>query len=256
MRSSIDQSPQHYARIGGLIYLAIILLGLYGELFVRGALIVDGDPAATVGRIAAAPFLWRSGIVADLMMQVLDVPLIVILYLLLRPVSASLALTSTLLNLVQTAVLALNKLSLLLPLFLLQDAGYLRAFQLEQLQVLSYLAIKLHGHGFALGLLFFGFTCLIQGYLMFKSGYFPKWVGLMMQIAGLSYLVNTLTLILAPDLAGALFPAVLMPAFIGELSVCLWLILKGVKLPQWEQRLGRAHNANLQAAGIRGSSRP
>ena len=246
MPAMTGSSAQRHARIGGLIYLAIILLGLYGEVVVRGTLVIAGDPAATAGRIAAAPWLWRSGIAADLMMQVLDVPLIVILYRLLRPVSESLALTSTLLNLVQTAVLALNKLGLLLPLFLLQDAAYLRAFQPEQLQVLAYLAIRLHGHGFALGLLFFGFTCLIQGYLMFVSGYFPKWVGLMMQMAGVSYLVNTLTLILAPAWADALFPAVLMPAFIGELSVGLWLIVKGVNLPQWEQRLGRAHRASAE----------
>jgi hypothetical protein len=234
---TVERAPQRYARFGGVLYLAIILLGLFGELGVRGALVVSGDATATAQAIASAPFLWVAGIAGDLLMHVLDVPVIVILYLLLRPVSRSLALLATFINLVQTAVLAANKLNLLVPIFLLGDAGYLRAFSPEQLQALSYLAIKAHGHGFGIGLIFFGFACLVRGWLIVRSGYLPRFLGVLLLLAGLSYLINSFALLLAPALADAMFPIILLPAFVGELSLCLWLIVKGVNLERWQQRV-------------------
>lgn len=235
--SSIERSPQRSARLAGVLYLAIILLGLFGEAGVRGALVVSGDAAATARGIASAPLLWSTGIAGDLLMHVLDVPVIVILYLLLRPVSRSLALLATCLNLVQTAVLAANKLNLLVPVFLLGDAGYLQAFTPQQLQALSYLAIKAHGYGFGIGLIFFGVACLVRGWLIVRSGYLPVFLGLLLALAGLCYLVNSFAMLLAPALADALFPFILMPAFVGELALCLWLIVKGVNLPRWQQRV-------------------
>ena len=100
---------------------------------------------------------------------------------------------------------------------------------------MSYAAIRLHGHGFSVGLIFFGFVCLIQGYLIFTSGYFPKILGVLMQSAGLCYLINSVSSLLAPAFATMLFPAILMPAFIAELSLCLWLLVKGVNVPKWEE---------------------
>ncbi len=239
--STVERSPQVYARLGGLLYLAIIVFGLFGESFVRGTLVVSGDATATANAISTSQFLWRTGIVGDLLMHVCDVPVIVVLYLLLRPVSESLALLATLINLIQTAVLVANKLNLLVPLFLLEDAGYLKAFSPEQLHALSYLAIKTHGYGFGIGLIFFGFACLVRGYLIFRSGYFPKTMGLLMLAAGLSYLINSFALLLAPAFATAIFPGVLLPAFVGELSFCLWLIVKGVNIKQWQQRVPSQH---------------
>ena len=237
MSYSFGRSPQRYARVGGILYLAIIFLGLFGELVVRGTLVVSGDVAATANGISTSEFLWRAGIVGDLLMHVCDVPVIVILYLLLRPVSESLALFATFINLVQTAVLVANKLNLIVPLLLLGDAGYLKAFSLEQLHALSYLAIKAHGVGFAIGLIFFGVACLVRGYLIFKSGYFPKSLGLLLLIAGLSYLINSIALLLAPSFAAAIFPGILVPALIGELFFALWLIVKGVNMEQWKERV-------------------
>jgi hypothetical protein len=97
------------------------------------------------------------------------------------------------------------------------------------------LSLKLHDYGFGIDLVFFGFACLVYGYLLFKSGYFPKTLGVLMAIAGLSYLVNSFTLILVPPAyAGTIF-LVLLLAPIGELSLCLWLIVKGVKAPKWNE---------------------
>lgn len=238
---SVERSPQRYARIAGVLYLAIIVLGLFGELVVRGTLVVSGNAWATANNISASTLLWRAGIAGDLMMQVLDVPVLVIFYLLLRRVSKSLALFATLINLVQTAVLVMNKLTLLVPLFLLEDAAYLKTFSVEQLHTLSYLAISMHGYGFALGLLFFGFACVATGHLIYQSHFLPKTLGVLMWLAGLSYLLNSFALLLAPAVAAAIFPGVLVPAFVGELSVALWLMVKGVNMAQWE-----AHDTRIR----------
>lgn len=235
--SSVERSPKRYARIAGFIYLAIILLGLFGEVAVRGTLVVGGDAAATAANISASPLLWRAGIAGDLLMQVLDIPQIVIFYFLLRPVSESLALLAAFFNLIQTAVLALNKVTLMVPLLLLDSAASPGSLPVHDIEALSYLAIRLHDRGFAIGLLFFAFTCLILGYQIYKSGYLPKFLGVLMQLAGISYLVNTMVLILAPALMPSLFPGVFVLAFVGEASLCLWLIAKGVDVPRFEARL-------------------
>jgi uncharacterized protein DUF4386 len=229
-------SPQVYARIGGILYLMIIIAGALGEIFIRGRLIVSGDAISTANNIMASQSLWRMGIAGDLLMHVFDIPVMLILYTLLKPVNKNLALLALLFNLIQTAVLVANKLNLLMPFFLLGNAEYLKAFEANQLYALTYVFIKAHDYGFGIGLIFFGFACLLYGYLLFRSGYFPRTLGVLIVIAGLSYLMDSFTLILAPTLAGTIFP-VLVLALIGELSLCLWLILKGVDLPKWEKRI-------------------
>ena len=225
-------SPMKYARIGGVIYLIIIIAGLFGQLLVRNALVVPGDPTETANQIMNSEMLWRIGISVDLIMQICDLPLMLIFYLLLKPVNKNLALLNLLFNLIQTAVLVANKLNLLTALFLLGNATYLNTFNPDQLHTLSYIYIRLHDAGFGVGLIFFGFVCLIEGYLIFKSGYFPKAIGILMQIAGLFYLINCFTLLLAPKFLNVL---VLVPCLIGELSLCLWLIFKGVNMTQWNK---------------------
>ncbi len=223
------------ARVAGVLYLAIIVLGLFGEAVVRGTLVVPGHASATAGAIAASPGLWRAGIAGDLLMHVLDVPVIVIFYLLLRPVNQGLAVLATLLNLVQTAVLATNKLTLVLPLLLLGGGAHLAAFTPEQLHAVTRLSIQAHGYGFGIGLVFFGFACLVRGHLIARCGFLPRGLGVLLQIAGLCYLVNSAALLLAPAWAGWLFPGVLVPAFVAELALSLWLIVRGVNLPAWPQ---------------------
>jgi hypothetical protein len=231
-------SPQTYARIGGLSYLIIIVAGAMGELFIRNKIVITGDAIATTKSILASPLLWRVGIFGDLVMHVFDLVLGLVYYTLLKQVNKKLALLSLLFGLIQTAVLVANKINLMLPLFLLEDAGYLKAFNQEQLQVLSYVAIKTHDYGFGFGLIFFGFECLIDGYLIFKSEFLPRVLGIAIFIVGICYLTNTFLLIFSPKLEGLLFSTVLGPLIlIGELSVCLWLLIKGVNVKKWEERL-------------------
>lgn len=221
-----EMRPGHaMVRMAGLLYLALIVLGALGEMQVRNALVVSGDAAATAANIVASEGLWRAAIVGDLLMHVLDVPVIAVLYLLLRSINKGLALFATLINLVQTAVLAANKLNLLLPLFLLGDAAYLKAFPPEQLQSLAYLAVKLHGFGFGIGLIFFGVACVARGWLLFQSGFAPKAVCVLMALAGASYLVNSFAMLLAPAVAEMLFPFIMLPPLVGETVFALWLLL-------------------------------
>src|SRR5689334_18566606 len=193
--ASADTPPQLYARIGGVLYLIIIAAGMNGELFVRGSIVVSGDAAATARNLVASSALWRAGIAGDLVMHLCDVGLMLVFYVLLRPVSRNLALLAVLFNLIQTAVLVANKLNLLLPLFLLGDARYLDAFTPQQLQALSYVSLRTHDYGFGFGLMFFGAECLVVGYLIFRSGYFPRALGILMQVAGACYLANSFALV-------------------------------------------------------------
>lgn len=232
----IEISPKLYARIGGVAYLIIIAAGLVGEMFVRNSIIVSGNATATANNIMASPLAWRMGIAGDLVMHLGDIVLMLVLYVLLKPVNKHLALLVILFNLIQTAVLVANKLNLMMPLFLLGDAGYLKAFTPEQLQALAYVSVRAHSYGFGIGLIFFGAVCIVEGYLIYVSGFLPKAIGVMMQIAGVCYLVNSFALILAPKVAAMLFPAIMAPAFIAELSLCLWLIIKGVNVTKWKEK--------------------
>ena len=230
-------SPQIYARIGGVLYLIIIVAGGLGEMFVRNGLVVPGDAAATTQGLLASSSLWRIGIAGDLLQHMCDVGLALVLYVLLRPVNRNIALLALLFDLVAMSVFIANKLNLMLPLFLLDDAKYLGAFTPEQLQALSYVAIRAHDCGFGIGLIFFGCECIVLGWLIFHSGYLPKFLGVLMPIAGVCYMINSFALILAPKLAHALFPAILLPCFIAELSLCLWLMVKGVDVSRWNERV-------------------
>ena len=229
-------SIKKIARIGGILYLLIIVAGIFTELFVRGNLIVPGDATATANNIMASQLLWRIGIACDLLMHVCDVPLMVIFYVLLRPVNKNLALLAVLFTLVQTAVMVATKLNLFMPIFLSGNAEYLKAFNAQQLHALTFLSIKSDENGFGIGLIFFGFACIVNGYLIFRSSYLPRILVVMLQIAGVCYLINSFALILAPSFANTIFPAILIPSFIGELSLCLWLLVKGVNATKWEEK--------------------
>ena len=235
---SFTGSPNFYARIAGFSYLLIIGLGLIGQLFIRDALIVWGDAALTANNILQAETIWRLGITGDVLMHALDIPVMIILYLLLKQVHKPLALVSVAFNLAQTAVLVANKLILLLPLILMNSAGYVAAFNIEQIHAQVMLLANLHDYGFGLGLIFFGFACIGYGLLIIKSNYLPRFIGVLMMIAGASYLINSLTLLLAPSFSGVVFP-ILVLSFIGELTFALWLIFKGVDLDKWQQAVGR-----------------
>ena len=242
---TVETSPQLYARIGGVLYLIIIVVGLCGEAFVRDRLTVSGDAAATAANIISHESLWRFHIAAEIFLLICAIALLFILFVLLKPVSRDLALLAAFFNLVSIGIEAATTMYLLEALFPLGNAAYLKAFTPEQLYAMASLSLRSHGYGFGVSLLFFGCFCLIIGYLIFRSGYLPKTIGVLMQIAGVCYLTNSFALILSPAVANRLFPAILVPAFIGEASLCLWLLVKGVNVEKWRDRAcaGRASRA-------------
>lgn len=237
---TVETSPQLYARIGGALYLIIIVCGAFAEGFITNKLVVTGDAAATAQSILASPSLWQLGAASNLIVVLCAVPLLWIEYLLLKPVSKQLVLLAVFLNLVSLAIEAISKLFLLLVLPILQKTDYLKAFDLQQLHVLANMALKSHDISFNIALIFFGFTCLVNGYLIFKSSYLPKLIGILMQVAGVSYLIACFAALFAPALADLISPAILIPALIGESSYCLWLLLKGVNIQKWKETVSVA----------------
>jgi hypothetical protein len=215
--------PIRYTRIAGALYLVIIVAGIVGPLLTRDQLIVPQDADATAHNIAASPELWRLGIAVDVLMQLCDVPVMLILFLLLSPVNKNVALLTLLFNLVQTATLVANQLTLV-------TAQLLSTHQ----PALTDVAIQTYSYGEALGLVFFGFTLLSEGYLIRHSGYIPWILGLLVQAGGVSYVVSSFLLLVAPDLANIAF---LIPSFVAELCLALWLLVKGVDASKWELRV-------------------
>jgi hypothetical protein len=242
MRAIVDAefSPQPHARIGGALYLLIIAAGLFAEAIVRNRLVVPGDAAATASNITNHALMFRIGIAADLSTFLCAVALTIILYVLLKPVNRNAALLMLGFNLVQDAIGGLNALNAYRPLQLLGGAAYLNVFSRQQLEAMALLSLNAHSVGFAVALMFFGCSCVALGYLTFTSGLLPKALGVLMAIAGVCYLTNSAALILAPRLASILFPSILVPAFIGELSFALWLTVKGVDLARWREMVGRS----------------
>lgn len=232
-------SPQALARVGGALYLIIIVFGVRGEMFVRDRLIVSGDPTATAERILASESLWRSSVAAELFYLLCAVALAAILYVLLRPVSKDLALLAIFFNLVSISVEASGRLHLISALTTLRSADTLAAFEPNQVHALAYLSLQSHGRGFSISLLFFGCVCLVLGYLIFRSSYLPRLLGVLMAIAGLGYLTDSFALILSPAFHATIFPASLLPAFVAESSLCLWLLVKGVDVAKWNARASK-----------------
>lgn len=229
-------SPQLYARTCGVMYLYIIAMGIFAELFVRSGLIVSKDAAATASNIASNEMLFRLGFSGELLHIAFDVIIAVLLYALLKPIDRTLALLAAFMRFACDIILAVTSLTHFTALQLYSDANYLNAFGTDQLHALALLVLKLHGDGYAISLVFFGFACLSLGYLIFRSGFLPKTIGALMGIAGLCYLITSFSQFLSPTLAGKLFPVLFVPMFVAELAFALWLIFRGVDVAKWREK--------------------
>jgi len=238
-----EPSPCLKARIAGVLYLIIIIAAPFGEVFVRGRLVVYGDAAATATNILAHQLFYRLAGATDLIAFTCDAAVALIFYELLKPVSRGLSLFATSSRLLHVAVVAVNTLVLFVPLVLLQGTHLLMAFKPDQLQALALASLSLHGTGYNIGLVFFAFHCLLIGYLIFRSTFLPRILGALMAMAGLCYLINSFANLLSPPLQGYLYPYILLPSGVAEISLCLWLLAKGVNAQRWEQL--------ASAAGIR-----
>ncbi|CAN5718228.1 DUF4386 domain-containing protein [soil metagenome] len=237
---TFERQPNGYLRLAGAIYLLVIVFGGFSEGFVMNRLIVSGDLPATAHNITGSADLWNLSLAGNLVVPLIAVPQMLIEFLLLRPVSRNLALLFLLLNAISLAVECVSKLFLLMVVPILNRTD--GAFDPQQIQALAGLAIASHNIAFHITLIFFGAACLVSGHLIFRSGYLPRPLGLLVQAAGASYLIASFARLFAPAFADQMGPAILIPALVGETAFCLWLLLRGVNLPAWAARL------NSQAA--------
>ncbi len=228
MATRAGVSVRRLSRIGGALYVTIIVLGFTEAAFIREPIVVSGNAAATAANLTSMESLWRLSIASDYLVLICSIALVMILYRLLRPVNLLLARIAVCFNLVSLTVEAVADLLLVAALLPLGRASYLGAFTADQRVALSSLAIRQFDYGFGAALIFFGVECLILGHLIYESGYLPKPVGVLMAAAGAAYLINSFSLMLSPALATRLFPFILLPSLVGESSLALWLLFKGV----------------------------
>ena len=223
---------QKTARIAGVLYLSIAILAPLGDMLVRQSLIVPGDPATTAHNIAASQGLFRLSLVGDLVTQTIHVFLVVALFRLLKAVDKNQALLMVLLGMAGVPIAMLSGLYLVAALLLSSGAGHLAAFAPDQLQALVPLFLDLHGQGVFIAQIFWGLWLFPLGYLVFRSGYIPRILGILLVIGGLGYLIDCLIVFLIPslDVTVSLF------SFWGEVLLPLWLLIKGVNVEQWEKR--------------------
>lgn len=224
--SSDATSPIRLARIAGLCSLFVIAGGVFAALFVRGRLIVAGDPVATASAIAAHEGLWRWGIAIHLVYLFAGAAFGVILYRLFRPYHPVLALLAFVLMMCDVALEALLLSALTVPLQL-ERAAY-AAWDPAQRQALGYLAVRLFLTGWSFALLLFSGFCAVTGVMILRSRLLPRLVGALMIGAGASYFTTSLAGVVAPGFRGE---PLLVLSFLGEASLALWLVAKGVRAP-------------------------
>lgn len=244
MNTNTNSSLRYTARIAGVLYLVIIVAGLFAEMVVRTNLIVAGDAAATAENIMDSEGLFRLGFVADLAMIMADVAIALLFYVLLKPVSNTLALMAAFFRLGQAAALGINLLNMFFALQLLGGADYLGTLSADQSNALALMFLDGHAAGYRLALVFFGFSILILGYLLVKSELFPRILGYGMIMASVIYVADTAAYFMLMNYASveAVFDVLLSgPVVIAELSLCVWLLWKGIKTqPQGTRELASA----------------
>ncbi len=222
------------ARISGALYVLCIGCGFFAEMFVRAKLVVYSDAAATAHNIAAAPGLYRAGFFADVSAMTLGVLSSVLLYTLLNAVSRGLALTVLVLDVISNAVSLSGSILLFAPLILLQGDGYLSGLSAPQLSSLALLSIKLYESVYAISLGLFSGSCLLTGYLVFRSTFLPKTIGVLLALAGICYLLNAFVVLMPKGFAEYLFPWIFLPILVGEAALAFWLLIAGVNSAKWD----------------------
>jgi hypothetical protein len=228
-------SPRRLARVAGALYLVNIIGGAFAIGVVPALLVAAGDPATTAAHIQAHELLYRSGLAAHLVVTLTNVPLAVIFYELFKVVNRRLALLAASFILVATAIEAAGLLDQFTPLVVLGGEPYAGALSAAQLHALAQLSGDLSPFGYTIHTVFFGADILCLAYLVLRSTFLPRTIGILLAIDGLAYLVNSFTGLLAPEFAAHLDPWIKAPALLGEGSLCLWLLAVGINVERWKK---------------------
>ncbi len=214
------------ARVAGFLYLLTVPLGIFTLMVVPSSLIVSGDAAATARNIMGSESLISIDIVSALLGSVIAIFYLLILYKLLKPVSKDMAVLMVILGLTGNPIVMLTEFTQLGVLQLLSGADYLSVFTTAQLQALAYLFLRLHTYGINIAFIFSGLWLLPLGYLVFKSGFLPRILGVLLIIGGFGYLIDVF--------AGFLFPgsnlSIGLITGLPEIMFLLWLLVKGVSV--------------------------
>ena len=234
-----EGSPRLKARMAGACQLLEAITATFGQVIVLNKLVVSGNAAATAANILGHERLFWLGFASSLMGVVFHIVWALLIYVLLKHVNRSLSLLAAFFVLVSCAMQALTSLLYLAPLLILQGGSSLSAFTAEQLQALALMFLKLNQYAYNIDLVFFGLWCVLTGYLIFRSTFLPRILGVLLTISGLGYLTY-----LYPPLAYRLFfPYIAVAAALGEIPLELWLIVMGVNAQRWNEQASAAREA-------------
>jgi hypothetical protein len=228
-----EWSVQTYARVAGVLFLISLVAGGFGEFYVPSKLIVSADASATAQNIQASGRLFRFGFAAYLVEAMCDIGLTWALYLLLMPVRKDIALLAAFFRLVSTATFAFAELFYFATSLILGSAGYLKTFSPDQVNSLALLSFKVYGYGGGLFMVFYGVGSILLGYLIFQSEYLPKFLGILLALGGVGFVIRNFALVLAPAYASDAF---LLPAMLAMPALILWFLIRGVNVRKWEEK--------------------
>jgi hypothetical protein len=235
-----EASPRFKARMAGVCQLLEALTATFGQVIIRDKLVVSGNGAATAANILGHEPLFWLGFALSLTGVAFHIVWAALMYELLKPVNRSLSLSAAFVILVGCAIQALTAFLYLTPLLVLDGGSSFSAFTPEQLHALALMFLKLNSYSFSIDLVFFGLWCVLTGYLIFKSTFLPRILGVLLTISGLGYLTY-----LYPPLAYRLFfPYIAVASALGEIPLELWLILMGVNVQRWKEQASAAGSSD------------
>ena len=222
-----------YARVAGFLLLISLIAGGFGEMYAPIKIIVPDDAAATAKNILSSDLLFRLGFASYLVEGICNVALLLIFYILLRPVQKNLALLAVFVGLIGISVFAVAELFYVAPLLILGGADYLNTFTPDQLNTLVLLSLNLYGYAAGILMAFGGVGSVFFGYLIFKSRYIPSLLGALLALGGIGFVVRNFALIIAPAYA---YDWLFLPMSFAYLSLTLWFLVRGVDELKWEER--------------------
>jgi hypothetical protein len=228
-------SPRVKARIAGSLYLLGFVTGIFAQGFVSARLVVDGDAAATAANILTHRGLFELGFTIYLIEMASQIALTALFYDLLKPAGRSVSVVAAFLGLAGCIIKTFSRLFFIAPLFILGGAHYLSVFSTAQLQALALLFLKVNDRGAGIALAFFGFYAILSGYLIIKSTFLPRILGVISVVAGVGWLT-----FLYPPLGYRLFFYVAPVGLLGALALMFWLLVFGVNEQRWKQQASAA----------------
>jgi len=231
----VETSPSTRGRILAVLYVFVIAAGITAQALISDRLVVQNDAARTAANIVANKSLYRLGFTIFMLEMVAQVGVSAMFYDLMKPVNRSLARISFVIGLTGCGIKTMARLFYYVPLILLGGASYLSAIQPSQLEALSLAFIKINGQGAAIGVIFFGFEVLLRGWLVFKSGFLPRFLGVLSLVSGLGWLT-----FLWPPLGSQAFVGVALFAIASVIAMAGWLFVRGVDEVQWRERAALA----------------